>query len=173
LLIEKNRVESLLALEIPTSTSGKIISVPITERRTVTRQELQNEVTNDVSNECLLVSEEIKKNRLTEIIDLLRLEHLNSAEKISVIKLITNSQDRFHIPGEKLTATNVLQHQISMTDDRPINTRQYRFLQIHKEEINKQIEELLEGGIVKPSQSPYNTPIRVIPKKEDSKGNKR
>jgi len=31
---------------------------------------------------------------------------------------------------------------------------------------------LLEGSIVKPSQSPYNTLIWIVPKKEDSKGNK-
>ena len=105
--------------------------------------------------------------------ELLRLEHLNEREKKNIINLISNSQDRFHIPGEKLTATNMLQHQIPTTDDRPINTRQYRFPQLHKEEINKQVEELLEGGIVKPSQSPYNTPIWIVPKKEDSKGNKR
>jgi len=72
-----------------------------------------------------------------------------------------------------LTATNVLRHQIPTTDDHPINTRQYRFPQIHKDEINRQVEELLEGGIVKHSQSPYNTPIWIVPKKEDSKGNKR
>jgi len=53
-------------------------------------------------------------------------------------------------------------------DEQPINTRQYRFPQIHKEEINRQIE-LLEGSIIKPSQSP----IWIVPKKEDSKGNKR
>ena len=68
-----------------------------------------------------------------------------------------------------------MQHQISTTDDRSINTRQYKFPQLHKEEINKQIEELLEGGIVKPSQSPYNClmPIWIVPKKEDSKRNKK
>ena len=77
--------------------------------------------------------------------------------KKQVMKLITDSQDRFHISGEK-SATNILQHQISTTD-RPINTRQYRFPQIHKEEIIRQVEELLEGSIVKPSQLPYNTPI--------------
>lgn len=32
---------------------------------------------------------------------------------------------------------------------------------------------MLEGGIVKSSQSPYNTPIWIVPKKEDSEGNKR
>jgi len=47
-----------------------------------------------------------------------------------------------------------------------INTRQYRFPQAHKEEINKQIEELLEEGIIKLSQSPYNTPIWIVPKRK-------
>jgi len=45
-----------------------------------------------------------------------------------------------------------LQHQIPTADDRLINIRQYRFPQIYKKEINKQVEELLEGNIVKPSQ---------------------
>jgi len=118
-------------------------------------------------------SEETKEDRLFKIIDLLRLEHLNKEEQENIIKLIANSLDRFHIPGEKLTATHVLQHQITTTDDHPINTRQYRFPQVDKEEINKQVEDLLQGGIVKHSQSPYNTPIWIVPKKEDSKGNKR
>jgi len=52
-----------------------------------------------------------------------------------------------------------------------LNMRQYRFLQIHKEKINMQVEELLEGGTVKPSQLPYNMPIWIVPKKEDTKGN--
>jgi len=122
---------------------------------------------------CLVLSEETKEDRLSKIIDLLRLEHLNKEEQENIIKLIANSQDRFHILGEKLTATHVLQHQITTTDDHPINTRQYRFPQVHKEEINKQVEDLLQEGIVKPSQSPYNTPIWIVPKKDDSKGNKR
>ena len=126
-----------------------------------------------ISNRCLVVTENPGKDRLGTIVDLLRLEHLKTLEKESILKLITSSQDQFHIPEEKLTATQVLQHQIPTTDDQPINTRQYRFPQLHKEEINKQVEELLAGGIVKPSQSPYNTPIWIVPKKEDSKGNKR
>lgn len=140
-----------------------------------TEQEPRNEVMKNITlkilHEYLMVSEETAGKRLVEIMKLLG--HLNFREKINITKLITESQDRFHIPGEKLTATSTLQHRIPTTDDRPINTRQYRFPQIHKEEINRQIEELLEGGIVKPSQSPYNTPIWIVPKKEDSKGNKR
>jgi len=85
----------------------------------------------DISHECFILSEEPKKDKLTEITELLRLEHLDIQEKESVINLISDSQDRFHIPGEKLTATHVLQHQIPTTDDWPIIIQQYRFPQIH------------------------------------------
>jgi len=139
------------------------------KHKEATEQEPRNKSTESISRKCLVVSEEIRKDRLTEITGLLRLEHLSYQEKISITKLRTDSQNRFHIPGEKLSATNTLQHQISTTDDRPINTRQYRFPQVHKDEINRQVEELLEGGIVKPFQSPY----WIVPKKKDSKGHKR
>jgi len=51
-----------------------------------TRQEMQQKA--DISYECLVVSEELKKNKLTEIIGLLCLEHLNIQERKSVITLI-------------------------------------------------------------------------------------
>uniref|UniRef100_A0A6V7KDU1 RNA-directed DNA polymerase n=1 Tax=Bracon brevicornis TaxID=1563983 RepID=A0A6V7KDU1_9HYME len=42
-----------------------------------------------------------------------------------------------------------------------------------KEEVEKQIESQLSSGIIKPSESPYNSPVWIIPKKPDSQGNKR
>ncbi|KAL6427138.1 hypothetical protein ACFW04_008640 [Cataglyphis niger] len=150
--------------------SEEIIDKFIRKNGTKYKGKQQNNIE---SHNCLAISEKTGENRLTKIIELLRLEHLCAEEQKSILNLITNSQDRFHIPGEKLTATHVIQHQIPTTDDQPLNTRQYRFPQVHKEEINRQVEELLEGDVVKHSQSPYNTPIWIVPKKEDSKGNKR
>ena len=63
-----------------------------------------------------------------------------------------------------------MQHSISTTDDSPVFSRQYRFPPVHKEEITKQVDELLKNKIIKPSQSPYNTPVWIVPKKPDSKG---
>jgi len=74
----------------------------------------------NISREWLIVSEETAKNRFIEIIELLRLEHLSSQEETSIMKLVTDSQNRFHISEEKLTATNILQ--ILTMDDRLINT---------------------------------------------------
>jgi len=95
------------------------------KRKSKRKKGESNDSMKDISHECFILSEEPKKDRLTEITKLLRLEHLDTQEKKNVINLISNSQDRFHIPGEKLTATHVLHHQIPTTDDRSINTRQF------------------------------------------------
>ena len=49
--------------------------------------------------------------------------------------------------------------------------RQYRFPPVPKEELTKQFDELLKNRIIKPSQSPYNTPVWIVPEKPDSTGN--
>ncbi|XP_025161592.1 uncharacterized protein LOC112590101, partial [Harpegnathos saltator] len=99
--------------------------------------------------------------------------HLNKNEIRSIIALIQSYQDCFYLPGEQLTSTHVLQHRIPTIDEYPINTKQYRFPQTHKQEIDKQVQELLANSIIRPSQSPYNTPIWIVPKKTDQLGNKR
>ena len=41
------------------------------------------------------------------------------------------------------------------------------------EEITRQVDELLKNKIIKPSQSPYNTPVWIVPKKPDSQRKRR
>ena len=123
-----------------------------------------------MSQSCYIIKED---DRYDKIKSLLRLDHLNEEELRNIESLIQCNQDRFHIPGEYLEATNVLRHRITTTDENPINTRQYRYPPMLKDEINKQVNELLDGGIIKPSQSPYNSPVWIVPKKADSQGNKR
>lgn len=113
------------------------------------------------------------KTRVDKILRLLRLDHLNTEEKTSVTRLVTNYAERFHLPGEPLGATSMSKHRIFTTDDRPINVKQYRYPQIHKEEIQRQVDEMLEKGVIEASSSPYNSPLWIVPKKDDSKGNKK
>jgi len=77
-------------------------------------------------------SEEVHCDRVSAIMQLLRLEHLNPEEADNVKSLILNRSDRFHLPHDKLEATNVTQHFIPTTDEIPIHTKQYRFPPIHK-----------------------------------------
>jgi hypothetical protein len=54
----------------------------------------------------------------------------------------------------------------------PINAKQYRYPPVHREEINRQIQELLDTDVVELSSSQYNSPLWIVPKKPDSQGDK-
>lgn len=114
-----------------------------------------------------------KEERAREIKQLLRLDHLNREEAANVEKLIQNHNDLFRLPNDGLSFTTKGHHKIATTDDRPINTKQYRYPVAHKNEIDKQVSELINNGIIRTSTSPYNSPLWIVPKKADSKGNKR
>lgn len=84
-------------------------------------------------------SEEVHRDRVSAIMQLLRLEHLNPEEADNVKSLIFNHSDRFHLPHDKLEATNVTQHFIPTTDEIPIHTKQYRFPPIHKTKLTNRL----------------------------------
>jgi len=110
-------------------------------------------------------------NRADKVNDLLRLEHLNRKEALHVQNLITKYSDIFHLPDDKPECTNVIKHTITTVDEQPVNTKQYRFPPIHKDEIDKQVKQLLHNDVIK--YSTYNSSLWVVPKKADSKGNRR
>jgi len=66
-----------------------------------------------------------------------------------------------------------MKHTLSTVDEQPMNTKQYLFLSTHKDEINKQVKQFLDNNVIKHSTLPYNSPLWVVPKKADSKGNRR
>lgn len=111
--------------------------------------------------------------RAEAVSKLLRMEHLGPEESQHVTRLIEKYSDIFHLPDDRLGYTNAMEHAITTTSDTPIHTKQYRFPPIHKQEIDTQVQALLENEVIKPSTSPYNSPLWIVPKKADSKGNKR
>lgn len=104
--------------------------------------------------------------------DLLRLDHLNSEESKAIRILVQNHGDVFYHKGDDLTFTNEIKHKIHTGLSGPIYSKTYRYPVIHTEEVEKQMNEMLEQGIIKHSNSPYNAPIWIVPKKEDKEGNK-
>ena len=53
-------------------------------------------------------------------------------------------------------------------DHIPINVKQYKIPISLKDEVERQVQELLKDGIIKPSMSPYNSPLWIVPKKMDA-----
>jgi len=62
---------------------------------------------------------------------------------------------------------------IRSTSTDPIYSRHYPFPEALRKEVGKQIEELLENRVIRPSRSPYKSPIWIVPKKVDASGQKK
>lgn len=76
--------------------------------------------------------------------------------------------------GEPLSCTATLEHAISTrADTAPVNMKPYRLPEKHKAEVNKQVQEMLEEGIIRRSASQWNAPLLVVPKKPDASGKPR
>jgi hypothetical protein len=82
-------------------------------------------------------------------------------------------QLRVLLAGRQVKVTTAAEHAIptpAIYPTRGINTKPYRIPEVHREEVQKQTDQMLRDGIMEPSNSPWNSPILVIPKKPDVSG---
>ncbi|KAL7298432.1 hypothetical protein TKK_0008222 [Trichogramma kaykai] len=111
--------------------------------------------------------------KFNELKNLISTEGLDETEKFHALKIINDHKDIFHLPGETLPGTDRIQHRIITTDDRPIHVKQYKYPHALKDEVNRQIQEMLNNDVIEKSESPYNNPLWIVQKKPDAQGNKR
>ncbi|KAL4085061.1 hypothetical protein QTP88_027899 [Uroleucon formosanum] len=109
--------------------------------------------------------------RIKQLKKELRTEHLNSEERDSIERVCIDFMDIFHLEGDKLTHTTSIEHEIKTPEgEPPIYQRQYRLPHRHRDEITRQIKQMKSDGIIEPSNSPWNSPILLVPKKMDVSG---
>jgi hypothetical protein len=114
-----------------------------------------------------------KGGRFSTLRDQLRLDHLNSEERASILTICEEYNDIFHLPGDRLTSTSTIEHAIpSPTIDphRAINVKPYRIPEVLKDEVQRQTEQMLTDGLIQHCTSPWNSPILVVPKKIGASG---
>ncbi|XP_057429427.1 uncharacterized protein LOC130722640 [Lotus japonicus] len=102
--------------------------------------------------------------------------HLNSAEVTNtevetpreLMETLEEFQEVFRskiqLPPERSKV-----HQIKLfPEQETINVRPYRYPHHQKEEIERQVAELMEAGIIRPSMSAYSSPVILVKKKDKS-----
>lgn len=119
----------------------------------------------DIYNICTLESSP------SPFLDLVKHSNLNKEENGRITKLLHRYSKLFYKEGDNLTFTHEVQHEIATKTDRPIYSKIYRYPKVHEQEIERQVNDMLKQGIITESSSPYNSPLWIVPKKEDNSGN--
>ena len=62
--------------------------------------------------------------------------------------------------------TSLAEHCIQVVDNQPVRLPPYRLPQAYKESVKKEIQEMLEHGIIEPSSSDWSSPMVIVKKKD-------
>lgn len=83
-------------------------------------------------------------------------------------RMLARKRDAFMLEGDELGKTNLVQHEIHTNTQVPLRQRARR-LPIHqREEGERQVQDMLEKGLIEPSQSPWASPVVLVRKKDGS-----
>lgn len=112
-----------------------------------------------------------KKNRIQLIKDAIKWDYVNKEEKKAIEDLCSEFSDIFFLEGDKIRSTEAVMHEIKTPGaSQPIYQKSYRHLYDQKAEIDKQVDQLIQYEIIRTSESPWNAPLLIVPKKVDWTG---
>lgn len=109
-----------------------------------------------------------KEQRHQVIIDSLKLNQQSPEIKQKLSQLLKNYEDIFHLTGDRLQTNNFYSQSINLADNIPVYVPNYKQIYSQQPEINSQITQMLNDGIIEPSVSHFNSPILLVPKKSDT-----
>ena len=83
-------------------------------------------------------------------------------------RLLKYYADMFQEPSS-LPPVRDVEHCITLKEGtQPINVRSYRYAHFQKEEIKKQVQEMLKSVLIRLSTSPFSLPVLLVKKKDGS-----
>ena len=90
-----------------------------------------------------------------------------TAEELTIMtEFLVANKDMFSQGMSDLPGSDLVKHRIETGDAQPIKQRAYRTSPAEQTEIMKQTQEMLKLGVIKPSISPWSSPIVLVIKKD-------
>ena len=93
---------------------------------------------------------------------------LSKTEYEEAEQLLQAYRDIFSTSSQDIGQTDIIYHHIDTSSDTPIRQRAYRTSPAMRVEIQKQVDDLLDRGIVEESYSPWASPIVMVKKKDNT-----
>ncbi|CAL9231367.1 unnamed protein product, partial [Arabidopsis halleri] len=83
-------------------------------------------------------------------------------------RLLDQFEPVFQLPSA-LPPRRDIEHHIALKEGSdPVNARPYRYAHFQKEEIERQVQSMLDAGLIRPSSSPFSSPMLLVKKKDGS-----
>ena len=94
---------------------------------------------------------------------------MNSKEQVNIPEVVCEFLDIFPEDLPELPPVREIEFSIEiMPGTAPISKAPYRMASMELAELKKQIQDLLDKGLIRPSASPWGAPVLLVKKKDGS-----
>lgn len=103
-----------------------------------------------------------------EVIQELKIDEskqLAPEERERLVQLLRKHKDIFSVDETDIGNCSKIRHRVDLVDDIPFKQRHRRIPPAMVEEVQQHIEQLLAGGIIRPSKSPFTSNVVLVRKK--------
>ena len=120
------------------------------------------------SQSCTSNSFSTDKEQISSIIKDISLDHtdLTDEQKKKFKQFLSENQDVFALNDTDLGRTHLLEHRIETKDHPPISQKPYPVPHSLRGIIKEHIDKMLKQGVIRPSFSPWASPVVLVKKKE-------
>ncbi len=87
-------------------------------------------------------------------------------DRLLMQRYLQNNRDIYVFPGDPLGRVTVWKHKIPTGDHPPIKQNPYRFSEVQKAEVEKQVSEMIRLGVIVPAVTGWSSPVTLAPKRD-------
>ena len=107
-----------------------------------------------------------RQEKLLEKLNLDRLAHWSPENAVAARELVLAYHDVFTLESNELGCTSAIEHKICIENDKPFKEQFQRIPPPLLEEVCTSLRDMLEAGVIHPSQSPWCNAVILVQKKD-------